>query len=242
MINPKSFEATNAYLISELKRSGETEPKHIKHISNPFITISRQAGAGGTIVGEKLIDFLNTHKKTSIHFWTLFDKNLIKLVIEEHHMPEDFKHYIDETKFSELQSVFEQICGLHPSTSKLMTKTCRTILNLAAIGYVVLIGRGANILTRSLPGGFHVRLIADVDWRLRNLEKNNNLTRKEAIRFLETEDNNRREYVKKIFNKDVGDIFLYDLIINTGKVSFDKTVEIIGTHVLQYEDSILVKH
>ena len=235
MINPRSFEATNAYIVSELKRSAEANLSLRKKISNPFITISRQAGAGGSILGEKLIDFLNRNRISQTRYWTLFDKNLIALVIEEHHMPDEFKHYIGEKKFSELQSVFEQICGLHPAISKLMTKTCRTILNLAAIGYVVLIGRGSNILTRSLPGGFHVRLIADGKWRLRNIEENYNLAKKEAQKFLEQEDINRKEYVKKLFNKDIDDNLMYDMIINTGKVPYETAAELIGTHVLKYE-------
>ena len=235
MINPRSFEATNAYIVSELKRTAETNLNLRKKISNPFITISRQAGAGGSILGEKLIDFLNRNRISQSRYWTLFDKNLIALVIEEHHMPDEFKHYIGEKKFSELQSVFEQICGLHPAISKLMTKTCRTILNLAAIGYVVLIGRGSNILTHSLPGGFHVRLIADMKVRLYNIEQNYNLDKKEAQKFLEQEDINRKEYVKKLFNKDIDDNLMYDMIINTGKVPYETAAELIGTRVLKYE-------
>ncbi len=230
MINPNSFEAANSYIVSQLKHYTDGQ-KSAKKPSHPFVTISREAGAGGTIIGEKLIEFLNLNCKPPELYWTLFDKNLIELVIEEHHLPDEFRHYISETKVSELQSVLEQISGLHPSSSKLMKKTCHTILNLAILGYVVIIGRGANILTRSLSGGFHIRLIADTEWKIRNVENNLNLNRKESIKYIENEECNRREYVKKLFNKNIDDNLLYDLIINTSKITVDSAVKIIGAHI-----------
>ncbi len=50
----------------------------------PFVTISRQAGAGATSVAEKLIDYLSAHDPKTPCPWTVFDKALVKQTLEEH--------------------------------------------------------------------------------------------------------------------------------------------------------------
>jgi cytidylate kinase len=231
MINSNIIQAGNAYIASHLKgHSPLTGHKHAR----PFITISRESGAGAAKVGEKLIDFLNEKDVYSENSWALFDKNLIAKVIEEHHLPGVFKNYLTEQKYSEVQNTFESLMGLHPGISKLAAKTCSTIIHLASLGNTVIIGRGANILTKNMPGGFHVRLIADMDWKLAQIEKNLNKNKKEAAKFIGEEDLRRKEYVKKLFNKNVEDPLMYDLIVKTSSIPFSEAAEIIGGNVIRY--------
>jgi len=227
MPNGKVINATYSYIVSQLKSPDETPRVTERKITRPFVTISREAGSGGTTVGEKLVDFLNDKDIESEGKWDLFDKNLIEKVIEEHNLPEVFRNYLAEQKVSEIQDTFEQLMGVHPGISRLAHKTCNTIVNLASMGKVVIIGRGANILTRSLPGGFHIRLIAEMEWKIRHISAYHKLNKKEAYRFIEEEDRRRRNYVKKLFNKNVADPLMYDMIINTSSMSFDQAAEIL---------------
>lgn len=224
--------ATYSYIVSQLKSPDEIIRQTENKATRPFVTISRETGAGGTSVGEKLVNFLNDRDTETEGKWDLFDKNLIEKVIEEHHLPELFRNFLTEKKVSEIQDTFEQLIGVHPGMSRLSRKTCNTIVNLASMGKVVIIGRGANILTRGFPGGLHVRLIADMEWKIRHISSLYELKKKDAIKFIEEEDMRRKNYVKKLFNKNVANPLMYDLVINTSSMTFDEAAEIIGTRIL----------
>ncbi|MHC4470642.1 MAG: hypothetical protein ACYTDY_15195 [Planctomycetota bacterium] len=43
--------------------------------------------------------------------------------------------------------------------TRLLGKSNRTILHLATMGNAIIVGRGANIVTRRLEGGIRVRLV-----------------------------------------------------------------------------------
>jgi cytidylate kinase len=231
MYSQNAFHSANAFIISQLSHTAKQPQQAFKQI-NLFVTISRESGAGGSTVAEKLIHFLNENDFNEQCKWTLFDKNIIEKVIEEHNLPENFKNYFSEKKISEIQSAFEQLMGLHASNTKLTTKICSTIINLASMGNVVIVGRGANILTRNLPGGFHVRLIAEYEWRVKHVEMLYNYDRSQAVRYIENIDSGRNEYVKKLFSKNIHDPLLYDLVIKTNSMTIDETAEIIGRSVL----------
>jgi cytidylate kinase len=233
MINPNLVRAANAYIVSQSKKQAKPFGKAIDKAAQPFITISRETGAGGTTVGELLVEYLNCRDDIESRRWKLYDKNLIQKVIEDHKLPELYSDFLNETRISEIQDTFETLMGLHPGMSQLAKKTCSTILNLASIGNVVIVGRGANIITRNLPGGFHVRLIADHEWKVNQIESIFNLKRKEAARYIDEEDLRRREYVKKLFNRNVSDPMMYDIVIKTSSISFAETAEIIGERVLR---------
>lgn len=232
MINHGTIRAANSYIVSQLKHTDEPSRQIVTKITQPFVTISREAGAGGTSVGDKLVEYLNFKEPDAECKWALFEKNLIEKVIEEHNLPDEFRHYMPEEKVSEMQNVFETLMGLHPGISKLASKTCNTILHLASIGNVVLVGRGANIITKYLKGGIHVRIIADSDWKIKHVQSLYEFDRKQAVKFIDEEDTKRKEYVKKQFNKNVDDPLLYDLVIRTGSLSFNEAAEMIGDRVL----------
>lgn len=231
MISSNIIQAGNAYIASHLK---EHPAAGIQKYAKPFVTISRESGSGGTKVGERLIEYLALKDIYTGGKWALFEKNLIETVIEEHNLPANFKQFLSEEKHSEIQNTFESLIGVHPGLTKLSSKVCNTIIHLASLGNVVIIGRGANIITKNLTGGFHVRLIADMEWKIKQVEKDLNLSRKDAAKFIEQEDIRRREYVKKLFNKNVDDPLMYDLIIKTSSVSYDDAAELIGNKVLRY--------
>jgi cytidylate kinase len=233
------FDACKSYIICQILHAKEDKDKHRNTSIHPFVTISREAGAGGTSAAQKLVEYLNENDKMSTCPWALFDKNLIEKVIEEHNLPTEFGMFMPENKVSEMQSVFEQLFGLHPPQSKLVDKISHTILHLAQLGNVVIVGRGANIITRHLPGGFQVRLIGTPESRLKHIENFYHLDRKEALKFMKKEDFARRNYVKRNFSRDVSDNLLYDMVINTSNVTLDSAVQIIGMQVLEMKHQLI---
>lgn len=198
----------------------------------PFVTISRQTGAGGITIGNKLVELLNREDVKRTCPWMLFDKNLVEKVVEEHQFAKEVSKYMPEDKISELRDLVEEMFGLHPSEWTLVHRTSQTILHLAEMGNVILVGRGANIITRKLEHGVHVRLVSSIEKRIAHAQDYYQLSREEAKKMVEREDKGRKDYIKKHFEKDIDDPLFYDLVINTDHVSYDDAAQIICNQVL----------
>jgi cytidylate kinase len=111
-------------------------------------------------------------------------------------------------------------------------QSAETILKLAELGNVILIGRGGNVITAKLPQVLHVRLVAPLEERIEHAHEDYHMTLAKARDFCVSEDLGRERYLKKYFNADICDPMLYHLIINTGLVGYDEAAEIIGNAVL----------
>jgi cytidylate kinase len=195
----------------------------------PFLTISRQAGAGGRSMGQKVVDLLNAGPNKVP--WTMFDKDLVEEVRKQHNLSKDVNKYLTESSRNEITDYIGEMLGLHPSSFELFKKTNETIITLARMGKTVIVGRGGNMLTRGIAGGFHVRIVAPTDWRLQRLQQNNKLDEKAAKTRMKETDNARRKYVRDNFDKDIDDALEYDCVINTGLMSSDAAAAMIARHI-----------
>lgn len=190
------------------------------------ITISRQAGCGAALVAEHLAQLLKAREQSAAP-WTVFDRNLIEQVLKDHNLPVRFAKYLPEDQVSEIQDAMHELFNVHPSAWTVVEHTAETILRLTQLGNVILIGRGANRITASLPGVFHVRLVAPLEQRLEHIQRSYDMSLPAAREFVTREDRGRARYFKRYFAADVDDPLLYHLTINTGLVSFEQAAELI---------------
>jgi cytidylate kinase len=196
--------------------------------SRRAITISRQAGSGGHAIAEKLADHLKAQEPEDSQPWSVFDRNLVKRVLEDHHLPARLARFMPEDRISQISDTMDELFGLHPPSWILVRKTSETILHLVELGHVILIGRGANIITSKLPHAFHVRLLGSLEQRVKKLQELNGINPKDALRLAAHEDLARRRYIKQFFGKDIDDPLLYHLVINTDLVSVDEAARMIA--------------
>ena len=208
----------------------DDEMRH-KGSEGPCITISREAGSGSGLIAEKLISLLKRSGKNPNREWAVFDKNLIEKVMEDHNLPKQVAKFLGEEKESFITQTMNEIFGVHPSTLKLYHETTETILRLAQIGNCIIIGRGANIITASLKNAYHIRLVAPIELRIKNVQEFYGNTKAEAVEFVKKEDAKRSVFIKDHFNKKAEDPLLYHTIINTGYLSLDEVAKIIAESV-----------
>jgi cytidylate kinase len=199
-----------------------TEPSRYR-----AVTISRQSGSGGHSVAEKLLEHLQAHETEGGRPWAIFDRNLVEKVLEDHNLPARLAKFMPENRVSEISSTMDELFGLHPPSWELVRKTSETILHLAQLEHVILIGRGSNIITSRLPHVFHVRLVGSMERRTQRLQEMGNISAKEAVRMADREDLARRRYVKQFFSKDIDDPLLYHLVINTDLLSVEEAARLI---------------
>jgi len=149
-----SYEKCKRYIESHSTRR-ETSLKREKVY--PCISISRDTGAGAQAVCKELITILDSKSETNENRWTFFDRKLIEKILEDHHLPEQISKYLVEDKYDYVSSAVNEVLGLHPSQWTLLHHTTETVLQLARMGKVIIVGRGGNIITSKLKNAFHVR-------------------------------------------------------------------------------------
>lgn len=185
----------------------------------PFITISREAAAGATALGQQLVALLNEQMRIEGRSWIFFDGDLITHALTKHNLPERLAEYLPEDRISEIKALIGELVGLHPPVWELEQKVSEAIFHLADLGCVILTGRASNLITRSLPGGFHVRLVASMSARVQRMMKIKNCDAIAAKNSLLSSDHARARYVRTNFQQDVEDPHNYDLVINTDRLT-----------------------
>src|SRR3970282_1092419 len=89
-----------ARLYIETHSKEKESDKRGKFEKGPCITISRETGAGADGISQKLVEIFQNYKKETLPDWTIFDKNLIEKVLEDHHLPKTLTEVFDEKKYS----------------------------------------------------------------------------------------------------------------------------------------------
>jgi hypothetical protein len=232
MIAQPSFERCKAFIDCQLQPAGKPRVSARNGERWRAVTISRQTGSGAHAVGEELANYLQAHSPKDAPPWTMFDRDLVEKVLEEHHLPERMARFLAEDRISELQDTMDELFGLHPPSWTLVRQTADTILHLVELGRVIIVGRGGGIITRNLDYVFHVRLVGSLERRLEHVQEYYKMGKREALEFIQQEDRGRRRYLKKYFNLEIDDPLLHHMVINTDLVPHKLAARMIGVAML----------
>ena len=234
MIESAGLEHCLSFINCQLRdggNSGTQAESGVRHA----VTISRQAGCGALVVAQKLAEYLQSRSPKDACPWTVFDRNLMDKVLEDHNLPTRLARLLPEDTISKIDDILAELFDVRPSVETIVRQTTETVLRLASLGNVILIGRGGNVITAELPHMLHVRLVAPLEKRVEYSHREYhkyNLTLDQARKFCLNEDRGRERYLKKYFNTDINDSLLYHMIINTGLVNYDDAAKLIGDAVL----------
>lgn len=227
MNNSVAMDRCFAFVNCQLKPGGRAAPGEARAVRRA-VTISREAGCGALVVAEKLAALLQQETSADEPPWTVFDRNLMGKVLEDHNLPARLARFLPEDRMTELQDIADELFGLRPASWTVIEQIADTILKLAELGNVIVIGRGAHIITARLPHVLHVRLVAPLERRFAHCRKSYGMSEREAREFCAREDTGRERYLKKYFKASLNDPLLYHLVINTGLVGFDEAARLIA--------------
>jgi len=186
------------------------------------------AGCGAVYVAEKLANYLDKHMPAPGVKWTIFDRQLMQKVLEDHQLPTSLAKILSEDRTSFVQDTIADIFNVHPTADKMVKLISETIVQLASVGNVIIVGRGANIVTARMPHVLHVRLVAPLEDRIERVCREYNKTPAEARHYCLEEDPARTRYIKTYFKTDINDPVNYHLVINTSRISYDDVAKLIG--------------
>lgn len=92
---------------------------------------------------------------------------------------------------------------------------------------VVYHGHAGHLLIRGLPHVIRVRVIANMEFRIKAAMERNNLSREGAVQFIKKVDEKRAKWTKFLYRVDWQDPSLYDLVINTDQLSIADACDIV---------------
>lgn len=193
------------------------------------LTISRQAFSRSHQIAEELIALLQHDEKLGNAGWALFDRDLVQRILEDHNLPKRLEKYMPEDRDHNVTGMINEILGLHPSQWELFHYTCDTILRLAKVGNVILMGRGAHVIARELPHVLHARIIAPADVRARRASTELDISYVQAVKRIKQDDAAREAYLRSHFDESLGNLQAFDLVINSGRVSVKQAAKILHT-------------
>lgn len=107
-----------------------------------------------------------------------------------------------------------------------------TIFELAARDAVVLVGHGAAVLLRPLPDVLRVRVTAPEAVRAERVRHQQGLVPDAALDFVRETDHERAARIKFLYRVDVADPLLYDLALNTERVSVAEGAALVAQALL----------
>ncbi len=92
---------------------------------------------------------------------------------------------------------------------------------------VVYHGLAGQYLLRHLPHVFKVRIISDMEDRVTEEMKRENITAEKALYILKKDDEERRKWGLYLYNTDTWDSRLYDMVLHINTLSVNDVVEVL---------------
>lgn len=194
------------------------EPGALLKSLQPIITVSRDPGSGGKPIAEAL------SKKLGFKF---YDKELVNEIAKSSKLRKSLLSEIDEKGRTLMTDFVHQM--LNPdyvSDIEYMRHLCKVVLSISYKGKAVILGRGANFIT-PLASGFHVRVTAPKNVRIKRVVKYEGRSSAEARKEVSKTEKDRKEFIKQYFDEKIGDLDYYDMILNTTFYTLDQACKVI---------------
>jgi cytidylate kinase len=182
-----------------------------------IITMSHQMGAGGPEIGMALANRLD---------YRYVDQDLISDAARRYGLAEEKLSHLDESK----PSLFERFDA---ETRRYITVIQTALLEFAEMDNVVQMGRGGQWLLRGIPHVLRIRITAPFEQRVRNwIRRMTELTgetpnQRAATDFVRRDDTDKAGRMRYLYEVDISDPALYDLVVNTEKLSYEAAVDAI---------------
>ena len=202
------------------------------------VTLSRQAGARGRTIARMLSEELNGRQHRHTVPWTVFDCDLMDRVLADHDLPRELARFFPEARWSEVDSTINVLLRRHPDAWTVFEHTVDTISKLGHLGHAIIVGRGANYITQGFKNVLHLRLIGSRERRLEHLRTVRGWSEPVARVYLESEDRNRRAFVRQHFHADIDDPQYYSMVLNTDNLTNEQIVSVLTPLVTSMEGKL----
>src|SRR5947207_11349361 len=182
-----------------------------------IIVVSHQKGAGGPEIGMALSQRLG---------YRYVDQELLQDAVRRYGLDEDKLSHLDEAK----PTFFERF---DTETRHHITVLRTTLLELSELDNAVFMRGGGQWLLRGVPHVLRVRIIAPFEHRVKQWIKRVAAMTGEtphpraAAEFVRRDDLEKAGRMRYLYEVDIADPMLYELIVNTEKLQHEAVVDIL---------------
>jgi cytidylate kinase len=199
-----------------------------------LVTVSREFGAGGSDLARALGDELG---------WPVLDQDLVHRVAEQLRFDDSTVARFDEHPPTLLQRIATVLIipqpdlysfpptGELPSHDAIAAASTRVIEHAARTLPLIVVGHGAQCIFAGRPDAMHLRVVAPPPHRVRRIVARMHIDAAAANTMLSRADHDRQTYMQRHFHQDWYSPLLYDLQINTGRVSIDDAASMVAALV-----------
>ncbi len=185
-----------------------------------IITIARECGCNGDVVGKKLAEFYGI---------PLYDKRAMVCMAKENGLYERTPNFFREKPVNSL--LYAIVAG--GGESDVFQTPIRALRNVLGGQDCVVIGRCGNYVFRDQPETCRIFLFADFDTRVRNISEAHQSTLEKAEELVEETDQKRMEFQKFYTGEEWGKASNYDLCLDVGELGVDGAVAVIQEFIHQ---------
>ncbi len=187
-----------------------------------IITIGREFGSGGHIIGESLAEYYGV---------PLYDRDLLKKVSEEY-----------DIEYEELETYEEQPVNLflsrtvHGFSSSLQDAIAHLefdfIREHAEMGEsFVVVGRCAEEVLKDCDNAIKIFVLGDPEAKVLQIMRQFDLSEEDAVEMIRDVDKRRKSYHNHYCETKWGDSRNYDISINSSRFGIEGTAEFLKSYI-----------
>jgi cytidylate kinase len=176
-----------------------------------IITISRGTFSGGQILAEGIARKLGYH---------CLSRELLVETAKQYGISEAKL----STAISEAPGVIER---LHSERKKYLSCLRAMLIREVKDENVVYHGHAGHLLLNGVPNILRVRVIANIERRVKALTEHSNLSREKALQFIKRVDEERVRWTRFLYHVDWRDPSLYDMILNLDHITDSDACDIV---------------
>jgi cytidylate kinase len=184
----------------------------------PCVTISPEMGSLGLTVARRVSELLG---------FQVYERELVELIAQTARV----RQYLVESVDQHVQSAIENWVGRQLGTaffaeSDYVKNLSKVLLILAHHGKSVIVGRGAQFVLE--PGRtLRLRIVAPVELRVQRIAEREKIDLRAARAKVLRLDADRNAFVRKHFDRDLGDPNNYDLVLNTERLDVEACADLV---------------
>jgi len=197
----------------------------------PVITVSRAFGCPAKDMAALLVpelDRLQPKANKQKASWRWISKSVVSQAAEELQMdPQLVVRAGHQRKVSLMEDL---VRGFSPKYAPTNEKIRRTIGNVVERftdeGYVIMIGRGSEVLTRNRPNTMHLRLVAPASWRAARVAELRGLSEEASLKLVERMDADRLRF-RNSFARSQNVEELFDIQLDCSRFTVEQLTQIV---------------
>jgi cytidylate kinase len=174
-----------------------------------FITVSEMVGTEGEKIARQVAGMLN---------YDYYGEEELLKAADELGFVKDLKK-LDEKGPTFLKNFFSEKPKIY------LDRLQSVIYEVAKKGNAVFFGKGSQLMLNSFNCAFHVLVTGSTEKRVERLMKEMDIEKEVAEKILQRSDQDKRGFLKFAFNEDWLNPRLYDLVLNTDKLSVESAVK-----------------